>query len=298
MIGFSATRVLTPGWGRTFAQPKHAFALPLSIALHLALIYALSRLPWGVSPQSVRPTSTVIWLDEWRPSAPAERPAPESEAPAALDAVRTLAPAAAVEPRSPPRETAESDEEREMPPPAAQSGDMQNGSPATKLDQAVGSSTPSIDWQAAEQRAVAAVLEEQARERGYRTFSLDDVVKATPPAAVPDPVTQKMFDGCHVVKSKLEGMAWGLLGAASGGLLNALPGFCLRGPHADLFADIKPDYLKKRPFCAEAPGAEAEPLLADARHDIRNVKCRLVSEEEYAVLAEQSGGSAEIPEKE
>jgi hypothetical protein len=58
-------------------------------------------------------------------------------------------------------------------------------------------------------------------------------------------------------------------------------GICARLPRGDLFADIKPEYLKKRAVCVETrPG---EPTAMDARgNEISTVKCELIAEDEYA----------------
>jgi hypothetical protein len=56
-------------------------------------------------------------------------------------------------------------------------------------------------------------------------------------------------------------------------------GGCVRDAYGDLFAAIKPDYLKARPVCAEtrpeAPGA-----LTSAGEIVSTVKCELVVQED------------------
>ena len=125
---------------------------------------------------------------------------------------------------------------------------------------------PHVDWEKERQRAAASVVEERSREKAGRKFSLDDIAK---PEAPPQdaPLVQVPKDHCAIATSKLERFALQMLGR------------CVRDARGDLFAAIKPDYLKSHPVCEAA--ADAPPTFVDARgNEYSTTKCRLVVDEQ------------------
>ena len=64
-----------------FAHPRFALALPLSIALHLVLVYAVTRSEWSVPEVRSRSELTVVWLSDWQPAERTEEAVPEPEQP-------------------------------------------------------------------------------------------------------------------------------------------------------------------------------------------------------------------------
>ena len=115
------------------------------------------------------------------------------------------------------------------------------------------------------QRAAAGVIAQRQRDGAARSFSLEDLL---PPEAPPQdaPLVVVPTDHCAVVHGKLERFAMQMLGR------------CVRDADGEMFAAIKPDYLKSHPVCAAV--ADAPATFVDARgHEYSTIKCRLVLDE-------------------
>jgi hypothetical protein len=113
---------------------------------------------------------------------------------------------------------------------------------------------------------IARVLEEQ--EAGLSTLSPGSAPEpATLPAeSPPSAIAEAMSEKCAVVTSRARRFALRMFG------------LCTREPRDDLFADIKPAYLKSKPVCAETRFGEPAVFDADG-NEISTVKCQLVAEE-------------------
>jgi hypothetical protein len=253
---------------------RRRWALPLSIALHAAVLYAIGRVPWAASDlvQPPSPQREVLWLEDWRrlqpapedlaldPTEPTE-PAPPPAEPIALSPSETVA-------RSPPRRA----EASVAPAPpiarAPEPGDPLDEAPADASAATVAtapSTVPEVDWEKERHDAVRDVLEQRASQREYLTFSLDDVLEEPQPV---DPVLPSLVvDDCVIVKGKLQRF------------MALMMMRCTREARGDLFALIKPGYLKAHPVCIETRPESPGSFLSDGT-PVSTVKCELVAEEE------------------
>jgi hypothetical protein len=241
--------------------------LPLSLLVHggLAAVVLSTRLS---TPPTLDTRNAVLWLT-----------VPELESPRATEP--DVAVERSLEPlRDAPRSAPEPSRQdvATQPPEAASAEPTDADAPANAPPR------PAIDWERARHEALNQLRGE--RERGYATFSADDFV--APPAPLGDPAPtgeifapnphgpsllalgeqhtrfgRKLADICHALTGGLgisfQGHALFSLCAAPGG-------------RSDLFAAIKPDYLKLVPDCtSDLPreaAAQIPPLL---------VRCRLVA---------------------
>ena len=237
---------------------RNPYALPLSIAIHAVVIVAVSRVPWAVS-ELARPSPTLsVWLQTMgtpQPRAPGATEFPDERVPEVVP----RAPAPAERPPEPARE-----KPAPQPEPAPAVAAPTETAPSPQAERAP---RPDIDWDEERRRAVRGVIENRERERGYRAFSPDDIApRKREPDVEPAPPPM-VVDDCVITTSKVKRMMMMMIGR------------CVRGPRGDLFADIKPFYLKARPVCAEtrpeAPGA-----VTSTGEVISTVKCELVVDQE------------------
>ena len=236
---------------------RSAYALPLSIAIHAVVIVAVSRVPWAASEMAPPSPILSVWLQTMRtpqPRAPEATESPDERVPELVP--EELAPA-----ERPPEPPPEKPAPQPEPAPAVAAP---SEAPPPQAERAP---RPDIDWDEERRRAVRGVIENQEHERGYRTFSPDDIApKKREPDVEPAPPPM-VVDDCVITTSKVKRMMMMMIGR------------CVRGPRGDLFADIKPFYLKARPVCAEtrpeAPGA-----VTSTGEVISTVKCELVVDQE------------------
>ncbi len=262
MAAFGSQTV--PGVFRPPARPRPGVALPLSIALHAALVWAAGHWAW-TTWQERRPASEVVWLTQ--PLSPATDTTPvqadDAEAAPRAEAAVPLQPREAVAvPLQPPVRRAR----RAEPLTDGKSREAVATSPAVAPAAPVPRAPPRIDWEKERRRAAASVVRQRALRPGVRTFSNDeDTKRAADPLAAPPVNVPK--DDCAIATGKLERFALQMIGR------------CVRDARGDLFAAIKPDYLKRHPVC-EAP-SDLPPTFVDARgHEHSTIKCRLVLGEE------------------
>jgi hypothetical protein len=121
---------------------------------------------------------------------------------------------------------------------------------------------PRVDWEKERRDAVARVIGERAAgEEGA------DSGRDRQPQLVEPPPPPMVRDNCEIAKGLLQRF------------FVQMRGGCVRDAYGDLFAAIKPDYLKARPVCAEtrpeAPGA-----LTSTGEIVSTVKCELVVQED------------------
>jgi len=221
-------------------------------------------------PQPQRPQTQVFWLDDW-PRASTREPAPE---PAEASVASTVTPLA--EPALENRASSIEESPPVRPPPrrrpAAATVEPKPRADAptapSPADQPKAASVPEVDWEKERHDAVHDVLEQRASRREYLTFSLDDLVKPEPE---PDPFASVLpplvVDHCLIVKGKLQRFA------------ALMTGRCVREARGDLFAAIKPAYLKAHPVCIETRPDSPGSFLSDGTQ-ISTVKCELVAGEQ------------------
>ena len=287
---------------RSQARRSEARFALVSVVLHAVLIYAVSREAWIAAAPDERRSPSVIWLDALPPAsappeaaredadprpvvAPEPAPSTRSESPRRAEADVRAEPASRTEPPVEPAPAPESP----APPEVDLGSDEQN-----RIE------PPSIDFEAERQRAVALVIEQQARERGYRTFSLDDLVDEPPPDAEPG-AEQDVFAGPSSGPAAMRpGRARTRLGRAISEICNDLTGgigvlglFSLcaeEGERADFFGHLRPAYMEKLPVCTEQELTEAQLAAAQitdlSEIETRVIKCRLVDRDEVLVVPE------------
>jgi hypothetical protein len=124
---------------------------------------------------------------------------------------------------------------------------------------------PEIDWDKERSAAVRDVLEERARRGEYLTFSFEDKIPKEPEPVDPPP-TPLVVDNCVIVKGRLQRFA------------ALMTGRCVREARGDLFAAIKPAYLRSHPVCIETRPENPGSFLSDGR-PVSTVKCELVANE-------------------
>jgi hypothetical protein len=260
------------GWPRLF---RRRLSVPLSVALHAAVFYAVGLVPWAASdiPQPAVPRTRVVWLEQAFAPIPQESALDPSEARAAIEPARP-----STEPRleeraanvDPPASEPKTRERVTAPiavEPSARSTEATAPArdPEDRSAAETASPVPEVDWDKERQDAVRDVLEQRARERTYLTFSLEDLVEEPEPS---DPVPLPLVvDNCVIVKGRLQRFAALMMGR------------CVREARADLFAAIKPGYLKAHPVCIETRPDNPGSFLSDGRQ-ISTVKCELVANEE------------------
>jgi hypothetical protein len=128
-----------------------------------------------------------------------------------------------------------------------------------------GKTLPEVDWEKERRDAIESVLEERALGHGPLTFSKDDVIEEVEPMEPTLPPL--VVDNCVIVKSRLQRFT------------ALMTGRCVREARGDLFALIKPEYLKSHPVCVETRPESPGSFLSDGRI-ISTIKCELVANEE------------------
>ncbi len=289
-------------------------ALAVSIFLHALLILALIRAERQDEPSRTPAPATIVWLGELRTAPPPPPPAPPRAAPVPPPVETPPAPAETV---PAPAQTAPAPTPaRAKPPqrPRAEASSARPASPRAPPELPARPRAPpspaveggQVDFEALRRRAVAQVVEQQARARNYHTFSLDDAVGKAAPAD-PNPwqgVWKAAFEGrlggpsdepslMHAGQQRTKvgravaGLCQALLGGGNFFGLFSLCGSYDSGP--DLDSPIRPDYLKKRPLCAQATQEQLAAALASGADSIPSLKCRLVDDAERQAILKRAG---------
>jgi hypothetical protein len=256
-------------------------ALFVSLALHAALAYALITMPWQPPELPAPPELPVIVLGRLVPPErrPPERPSePRQDEQPAVEPEEPEPTETDAEPRpvdSPPEPLVERPREPLVEPPLpAPVADSPPPPTATELYD--------------EGRAVAAIIIDQlAEEQQHYTFSTD--LFDEEPAPAPNPRADMFEPGAGGKGSRAlmqPGRARTRFGRWIADTCNALTGgFSIMGfaslcadetARSDLFADIKPEYLKSLPLCEQVDAAS--PLADDGERFA--IKCRLVPRED------------------
>lgn len=279
------------------AHPIRTLAPLLSIMLHVAVIWAVGRAPWGVpDAPAAAPVARVVWLREAPPLARRERVLPEP------DRVPPEPERVPREPERVPPAPAQTDVPAEAQPPAragASPAPETDGAPRPRRSYLV----PGIDFEEERERAVAKVLEDRMREERYLTFSTDDLFEE-PQAEAPNP-REGIFDnpqrgtrggpGAALTpgrsRSRFLNRLAEICNALTGGLGIGFQGLDLGsacadpGPMADYFADVRPEYMNKLPVCTQNEALAALGAIYDADgNEIPTIKCRLVDVDELTGL--------------
>lgn len=260
--------------------PLSRAAVAVSIAVHLVGAFVASQWSWVPDPPALPVPTTEFWFVPPPPPSPAveiERaPVEVSPAPAEPMPEPLLAPPA--EPPPPSRPTGAEIEPRVVvPPPVA---------PPTTPSPLAPRITR-LELEEARQQAAAAVVEGQAAEDEFLTFSVDDVA---PPRPAPREERRSIFAGTG--SSRVNGTTVGQqrtrVGRRVAEICNALTGgfgfmglgsFCGEADNepSGLFPEVRPEILDLMPECTETrPLAEQ---LGEAS-EFPTVKCELVPKKE------------------
>lgn len=235
-------------------------ALGVSIALHMAVLYAASRIAWNIPDFDSEPPRPVLWID-----AP---PIPRPHEPL-LDEIAP--PLRALRPEPRPATVSETTEREDPEEPIDETRSVDPSADAVEPDGGgVRIIRREIDWDAERERIVAEALEELRRSQGDRDFSTAE--RATERAAAEAAeLTERLFEKCPVVTGRFARLAMRMTGR------------CFRTePHRDLFAQFKPEYLKKMPVCEQVELAGSA-MAEGVDTPVRIQKCRLVPIEEFEV---------------
>ena len=273
---------------------RRPLGLALSIALHGGVLYGVWQVPWSapaaLQPRTPGSVSRVVWIRELpaarAPSEPTLNPELDPGGPVADTAVALVHPAIPELPirpdlPPPPRSAPEPRRTRPgaeatAPAPSAPQAERKPIAPRTEPDSAASEaapdssgrsakSLPEVDWEKERRDAIESVLEERALGHGPLTFSRDDVIEEPEPIA---PVLPPLVvDNCVIVKNRLQRFA------------ALMTGRCVREARGDLFALIKPEYLKGHPVCVETRPESPGSFLSDGTM-ISTVKCELVADED------------------
>jgi hypothetical protein len=278
------------------------FAL-VSVVLHAALFYAIGRVPWAAAPAPNLETVAVLWLEP--PLQATVAPPVDTVAPLREDVgpIPRPAPPAPL-PEAPPSASPPDDRATPLEPlpdtPILSPSQLPEEA-AAPSDEATTPPAPRPDFETERQKAVALVIEQQARERTYRTFSLEDLVDEEEPPAEPG-AEQDVFSASGSSGSRpallRPSHARTRVGRAIAEVCHSLTGgigvfglfsLCAEpGERADFFGHLRPAYMDKLPVCTEQELTDAQ--LAAARITDPStiertvVKCRLVDRDEVLVV--------------
>jgi hypothetical protein len=259
-------------------------AVAVSIALHLAVGYAVGGVSWSRAEHEPHPLR-VVWINEW-PRAIPETAVPRAEEIPGLP-IEEPAPVHEAEASGPPEP--ESTSPRAAAPTPAETPDAEELGPPERARLL----PPGIDWEQERKNAVEQMLATQAREEGRITFSTEELFE--------EPVAEPPNPRAHIFDSPQRGSSRSALTPGQGrsrfanrvaSLCNALTGGGLgislfgfgvgticadAGSGADFFADVRPAYMESLPVCVET----RDPLLMPEPSDeFPTVKCRLVPKDE------------------
>ncbi len=302
-------------------------ALAFSILLHALLILALVRfVRQGAAPEAPVPAA-IVWLGEIRterpvPPPPERPPPPEPQArgaaaqappePAGQSSAKPSAQSSATLAHRPkPRPAPDKAPPRPADAPRAHAATTRARPPTARSRRGARppAKGPTVsELEALRRRAVEQVVAQQARDRGYHSFSLDDVTAKAAPAD-PNPwqgvwkaaFAGRLGGGSAEPSLMRAGQQRTKVGRAMAGLCQALLGggdffglFSLCGSSdsgPDLDSPIRPAYLKKRPLCGPISPQQRAAALAAGADSTPGVKCRLVDEAERTAIAKRAGES-------
>jgi hypothetical protein len=232
-------------------KPRRPLAVALSVAAHLALLFALTRIPVPASEASIHPptTTAVVWI---RDLPAREIPPPEPE-PVAVEGPaeappETVAPSPErVTPPAPKRSARRKPPvEEPVPVPPAVEPPVQTAPP------------PRIDWDKERQTAVRATIEQPRAP-----FTYDPLPEREEQPLPIEPAPPAMTSRCVIFKNRFQAALLGMMGV------------CVRDARDDLFVDARPPYVDEHPVCRETQPDSPGAVASDGRV-ISTVKCDLV----------------------
>ena len=243
--------------------------LPLALLVHGGFVAVVLTTRLGVPPSFDAPRfaapSAFLWLTP--PSIEVRPPEPEVAVEPAPAPARTV-------PRPEPQPSAPS----QSPPPPTASEQAEPESAASFR------ARPAIDWE--QQRRAALDQLRGAPSRRYSTFSAEDFIAAPVPRTDPAPSGEIFSPNKHVPSllspsqqhTRFARKLADICHALTGGFGVSFQGFALfnacagEGGRSDLFAAIKPEYLKVVPDCTTDLPKEATEQIPPTL-----VRCRLVA---------------------
>jgi hypothetical protein len=267
---------LPPPASRSHSR-SHAFglrrfaAIAVSIALHLAVLYALGALSWTTPEPETEGRISVVWLHDWRPpDHPHEAPPPEVEPQAPVARARLPEPPPPVPEAEPTPEDSPAEPVPAEPSPTVPAPER----PATRVDPVVTEEAPDAGTEGsaggpsisagelAEVRrdVIESFRKDTLREDSYRTFSPDDLLADRPPAQPPPPErVARPWPPCPIVERRSVQFAMIMAGVC----------FRTRAP-TDLLSRLRLDYRQGHPMCDRVIDGDGNETF----------KCHLVRESE------------------
>lgn len=236
------------------AETRRRIPVALSVAVHAAVLYALTRSPLPVSEaRTASPAPTpVVWLRELparelpQPAEPEAEPPPETTAPPPVE--RVIPPA--------PQRTARRRPVVETPPPAVAPEPPPQTAPP-----------PRVDWDKERRAAVRDTIENPPGR--YKTFTLDDhparKPEPLPIEPAPHAMAEVMSSRCALYKNRFQAALLGMVG------------ICTRDAADGLFAGARAPYMDEHPECRETRPDSPGAITSDGRV-ISTVKCELVAD--------------------
>lgn len=246
-------------------------ALPLSIALHLVMLYALSHVSFTVPERD--PVTSIVWLQDWLPpeqrrtEVPSVEDLQEPENRSPDEPSETETEIALETSEAPLAERARGESTSADPVPEPSPASSPGPDPTTveetfrpDAEATEDESLPlAVDWEEARRNAIARIREERERGEDFSASSLGDSIEerrasAAEPAAPP----AKPWPPCPVVNRLAVQLAMAMVGMC----------FRTRDARGNLFSHVEPSSSQSRPVCE---------LVTDADGN-ETYKCRLVPE--------------------
>lgn len=253
-----ATREADPNSGRRTSRRRRPLPVALSLAVHLALLYVLTRVPMPVSEAHVASpiAASVVWLRELPArEAPPAPPEPQAAEP----------PPKAVAP-PPPKRTTPAAPKR----PAARKQPEEPAAPLVEAQPPERTEPPPrIDWDKEREAAVRHTIENPGGP--YRTIGPTDIPerKRDPLPVEPAPTAMQkvMSSRCAIYKNRFQAALLGMVGV------------CTRDAAGGLFAGARTPQMDEHPVCRETRPDSPGAVASDGRV-ISTVKCELVADDD------------------
>jgi len=249
-----ATREAEPSSARRAPPRRRPIPVALSLAVHVALLYALTRAPLPVSEARtpLPATTAVVWLRELPARGAPMDLLPEHTVEPPSDAIEQP-PIERVTPPAPKRAARRKPAAEPVPQVVEPTPPVQTA-PA-----------PRIDWDKQRQAAVRDTVE---NPRGrYKTLSLSDLPERKPEPLPIEPAPKAMTARCVIFKNRFQAALLGMVG------------ICVRDAQGSLFADAQPPYVDEHPVCRETRPDSPGAVASDGRV-ISTVKCDLVADDD------------------
>lgn len=264
---------------------RFQLALPVSLAFHAGLIYAVNRVPWYAPDIEPSPLTSIVWI-----TAPPPMRKPAAETPISDELPVEDLPEPVSEDKAEPekldRPVVIAPEPQIEAPQVNQTGESLADDETEAGAGGIDYVTREVDWDEERRRAVSRLMDENRFGNGYASFSTD--AQGKKPAAAELRPSESIFDAptrrpsaltpgrtrtrfgywASRVCNELSGGGIGIFGLAS---------ICVDdGPAADYFGHLRPAYMEKLPECEKVETAPLDFEFTGDPAALSTSKCRLV----------------------